>query len=120
MSANNKCSIQEPMFCSMKDLDAMFNQQKNQFPVEALINAEDSAPENTKWSFDKNTLIIYNNKYWKGFFPTDQNFTAIRYFGGFWKRFTKREELLRESHTLMRHRQFLQQIFQNFRVIIKH
>jgi hypothetical protein len=89
MSADNKCSIQEPMFCSMKDLDAMFNQQKNQFPVEALINAEDSAPENTKWSFDKNTLIIYNNKYWKGFFPTDQNFTAIRYFGGFWKRFYK-------------------------------
>jgi hypothetical protein len=94
MSGNTICTIQEPMFCSMSDLDSMFNQQKNQFPVEALINAQDNSPEDTKWSFDQSALIIYNNKYWKGFFPTDQNFTAIRYFGGFWKRFYKEDGVI--------------------------
>ncbi|MEE8132477.1 MAG: hypothetical protein V3T40_02770 [Nitrososphaerales archaeon] len=31
--------------------------------------------------------MIYNNKYWKGFFPIDPNLTVIRYLGGFWKKF---------------------------------
>ena len=77
------------MFCSMNELDSLFSQQKNMFPIETLINAEEGSPENNRWSFDNNTLTIYNNKYWKGFFPVDQNFGAVRYFGGFWKRFYK-------------------------------
>lgn len=83
------CSITQPMYCSAERLETMFNQLKNQFPLETLINAnEDSSPKQ-RWSFDKDTLMIYNNKYWKGFFPIDQDFTLIRYFGGFWKRFYK-------------------------------
>ena len=39
--------------------------------------------------------MIYNNKYWKGFFPIDQNFDAIRYFGGFWKRFYKEGDIVK-------------------------
>jgi hypothetical protein len=39
--------------------------------------------------------MIYNNKYWKGFFPVDQNFDAVRYFGGFWKRFYKEGEIIK-------------------------
>ena len=79
----------------MKDLDSLFSQQKNVFPIETLINADDGSPENNRWSFDKNTLVIYNNKYWKGFFPINQNFDAVRYFGGFWKRFYKEDGVLK-------------------------
>jgi len=75
----------------------MFNEEKNVFPLETLLNAADdsSSPAENKWSFDKDTLMIYNNKYWKGFFPIDQNFNAVRYFGGFWKRFYKEGEILK-------------------------
>lgn len=79
----------------MNDLDLLFNQQRNQFPIETLINADESSPESNRWSFDKNTLIIYNNKYWKGFFPVDQNFASVRYFGGFWKRFYREDTIIK-------------------------
>lgn len=74
------CSITQPMYCSRERLETMFNQSKNQLPIQTIINTGD-------WSFDIETLTIYNNKYWKGFFPTDQDLTPVRYFGGFWKRF---------------------------------
>ncbi len=79
----------------MNDLDSLFSQQKNAFPIETLINAEEGSPEINRWSFDKNTLVIYNNKYWKGFFPVNQNFDAVRYFGGFWKRFYKEDGVIK-------------------------
>jgi hypothetical protein len=72
------------MYCTVKKLDTFFNEAKNQYPIETLINAaEDGSISKNNRSFDKNSLMIYNNKYWKGFFPIDQNFDAIRYFGGF-------------------------------------
>jgi len=42
-----------------------------------LINAADdsSIPAETKWSFDKDILMIYNNKY--------QVFNTTKYFGVF-------------------------------------
>jgi len=83
------------MYCSVKDLDLLFNQEKNQFPIETLLNTEENSLDNNRWSFDKNTLMVYNNKYWKGFFPADQNFNAIRYFGGFWKRFYKEDGVIK-------------------------
>jgi hypothetical protein len=85
------------MYCTIEELDAFFNESRNQYPIETLLNASDdngSASEK-KLSFDKNSLMIYNNKYWKGFFPTDQNFNAIRYFGGFWKRFYKEDGIIK-------------------------
>ena len=93
MLSKEKCSISQPMYCTVKKLDTLFNEARNEHPIEILINAADdnSASEN-KWSFDKNMLMIYNNKYWKGFFPIDQDFDAIRYFGGFWKRFYKEDD----------------------------
>ncbi|MGH9878656.1 MAG: GMC oxidoreductase, partial [Nitrososphaerales archaeon] len=83
------CSITQPMYCSAERLETMFNQAKNQLPIETLINADENSLPTQRWSFDKDTLMIYNNKYWKGFFPIDQELTLIRYFGGFWKRFFK-------------------------------
>ena len=93
------------MYCSVKKLDTLFNESRNAHPLETLINADDkdgsnSAPpprlsKKNTWSFDKDTLMVYNNKYWKGFFPIDQDFDAIRYFGGFWKRFYKEDGVIK-------------------------
>jgi hypothetical protein len=91
--SKNNCSITKPMYCNVEKLDVFFNETKNQYPIETLLNATDEGSSSgNKWLFDKNSLMIYNNKYWKGFFPTDQNFNAVRYFGGFWKRFYKKME----------------------------
>jgi hypothetical protein len=111
------CSIQQPMYCSRERSDAMFNSAKNELPIETLINAVDCAPSAAssgvssigasskavssmspkaeEWSFNNESLLIYNNRYWKGFFPTDQDLTLIRYFGGFWKRFYEEGQVLK-------------------------
>ena len=89
------CSIEQPMYCSSRSLDSMFNQISNACPVETIVNGDKTIhsynkPNSTKeriWSFDKRRLMINNNRYWKGFFPTDQDFSLIRYFGGFYKQF---------------------------------
>ena len=84
------------MYCTVSMIDKMFNEEKNVFPLEALLNAtDDTSPAENKWSFDNDKLMIYNNKYWKGFFPIDQNFDSVRYFGGFWKRFYKEGDILK-------------------------
>ena len=84
------------MYCTVEKLDAFFDEAMNQYPIETLLNtADDSSVSENKWSFDNNSLMIHNNKYWKGFFPTDQNFNAIRYFGGFWKRFYKEDGVIK-------------------------
>jgi hypothetical protein len=96
LRVEDTCSIKQPMYCTVTAIDAMFNEEKNTFPLETLINADESSSLNEKkWSFDKDTLVIYNNKYWKGFFPIDQNFNAIRYFGGFWKRFYREGDVIK-------------------------
>ena len=111
------CSIQQPMFCSRERIDAMFNSSKNELPTETLINAGDYTanifssdvvmgrvntispmprpPKADEWSFNNITLQIYNNRYWKGFFPIDQDLRLIQYFGGFWKRFYKEGQVLK-------------------------
>jgi hypothetical protein len=89
------CSIKQPMYCSAETLDTMFNELKNELPVESLVNADDRSSSEEKWSFDKNSLMIYNNKYWKGFFPSDQGFAPVRYFGGFWKQFHKEDGIVK-------------------------
>ena len=94
--SKENCSITQPMYCTAGKLDAFFDEAKNQYPIETLLNATDgSSVSENKWSFDRNALMIYNNKYWKGFFPTDQNFDAIRYFGGFWKRFYNEDGVIK-------------------------
>jgi len=89
------CSIEQPMYCSSRSLDSMFNQISNVCPLETIVNGEKTIHSHNNalstkeriWSFDKNKLMIYNNRHWKGFFPTDQDFSLIRYLGGFYKQF---------------------------------
>jgi hypothetical protein len=97
LTFEDRCSLKQPMYCTVSKLDTMFNGEKNAFSLETLLNVTDdsSSPAENKWSFDKDTLMIYNNKYWKGFFPVDQNFDAVRYFGGFWKRFYKEGDVIK-------------------------
>ena len=88
------CSISQPMHCSAERLETMFNREENRMPAETLVNApinyegEIDVGEDV-WSFDIKTMTIHNNKHWKGFFPSDQDVgtMAMKYFGGFWKRF---------------------------------
>lgn len=89
------CSIAQPMFCTAERLDTMFRQSANKLPVETLVNADENSPPEERWRFDKESLMIYNNKYWKGFFPLDQDFTLVRYLGGFWKRFYRQGDEVR-------------------------
>ena len=89
------CSIEQPMYCSSRSLDSMFNQISNSCPLETIVNGDKIIQSHNNalstkeriWSFDKNKLMIYNNRYWKGFFPTDQDFSLFRYLGGFYKQF---------------------------------
>lgn len=85
------------MYCTVRKLDAFFDEAKNQYSLGTLLNASDdsSSVSEDKWSFDKKSLMIYNNRYWKGFFPIDQNFNSVRYFGGFWKRFYKEDGIIK-------------------------
>lgn len=100
------------MYCSVSMIDKMFNEEKNVFPLEALLNAtDDTSPAENKWSFDKDKLMIYNNKYWKGFFPIDQNLDSVRYFGGFWKRFYK--EGSKELRIHMKYHYYMRTIYLN-------
>ena len=96
------CSLMQPMWCSTERLETMYDREANKFPIETLVNAGDASgstagkPDSDVWSFDKEKLMIYNNKYWKGFFTTDQDVAALdeRYFAGFWKRFFIKDGVL--------------------------
>ncbi len=86
------CSIKQPMYCSVKRLDEMFEIHDNSSSNEALINSPNmEIVDGENWSFDANTLTVWNNRYWRGFFAKDHDLanTALVYAGGFWKRFWK-------------------------------
>ena len=59
---------------------------------EKLGNSESSQIiPGQNWNFDKNTLMIHNDIYWKGFYGRNADImtTGLRSFGGFYKRFRK-------------------------------
>ncbi|MDD1751362.1 MAG: GMC family oxidoreductase [Methanothrix sp.] len=84
------CSVKQPMFCSTKSLDAMYEIRDSALNAKALINSpKKEIVDEDNWSFNKDTLTIWNNRYWKGFFTSDHDAvnTTLIYAGGFWKRF---------------------------------
>jgi len=84
------CSLKQCMYCSMKRLDEMYEIGDSKLSNSALINSPDmDIVDGDNWSFDSDTLTIWNNRYWKGFFAADSDLInrAIVYAGGFWKRF---------------------------------
>jgi choline dehydrogenase-like flavoprotein len=86
------CAITQPMYCSSKRLEEMYEVLDTALPSQALINSDKKdIVDGENWSFDKDSLTIWNNRYWKGMFANDSDpvSTAILYTGGFWKSFSK-------------------------------
>jgi hypothetical protein len=87
------CHISQPRFCTARaigDLYAVTQHKSSLFPK--LENSLDETIVIGKnWKFDATTLKIYNNLHWKGFYGRDNDAltSALRYFGGFYKRFWK-------------------------------
>jgi choline dehydrogenase-like flavoprotein len=90
-SLGNICHLTQPMYCKTEQISEQFavvDHKENL--LQSLVNSdEDKIIVGKNWKFNPNTLQIYNNLYWKGFYGRDVDAitTALRYFGGFYKRF---------------------------------
>ena len=90
-NVGNICHITQPRHCSTERISEMFSvmdHKQNLFST--LVNSEeDKIIVGKNWDFDPKTLTIFNNLYWKGFYGRDADMmtTALRYLGGFYKRF---------------------------------
>ena len=92
-SIGNTCEISQPQYCLTETLGEMFavTEHKQQL-FEKLENSKSNEiVPGDNWRFDKDKLIIFNDRYWKGFYGRDVNVmtTGLRMFGGFYKRFRK-------------------------------
>jgi hypothetical protein len=87
----NTCHLTQPRYCKAEQISAQFSvKEHNEKLFSSLSNSdEDKIVIGKNWKFDPKTLEIYNNLYWKGFYgrDTDLMTIALRYFGGFYKRF---------------------------------
>jgi choline dehydrogenase-like flavoprotein len=90
-SLGNICHITQPRYCKTEQISEQFavvDHKENL--LQSLVNSdEDKIIIGKNWKFNPKTLQIYNNIYWKGFYGRDVDAitTALRYFGGFYKRF---------------------------------
>jgi len=90
-SLGNICYLTQPRYCKTEQISELFavvDHKENL--LQSLVNSdEDKIIVGKNWKFNPKTLQIYNNLYWKGFCGRDVDAitTALRYFGGFYKRF---------------------------------
>ena len=103
-SLGNTCNISQPRFCkanSIGDMFAVNDHNTNLFPK--LGNSSETKPVvGRNWRFDAEKLLIRNDLYWKGFYGIDSDAltSVLRYFGGFYKKFTKlRSNKVQGDHT---------------------
>ncbi|HKU50133.1 MAG TPA: GMC family oxidoreductase [Nitrososphaera sp.] len=92
-SLGNTCDVLQPRFCGAERIGEMFaitDHRKELFPLLAN-SAEEKLTVGHNWKFDPKTLKIQNNLFWKGFYGRDSDVMtmALRYFGGFYKRFRR-------------------------------
>jgi len=92
-SIGTTCALSQPQNCLTETLGEMFAVTEHKPELfEKLENSESNEIiPGHNWKFDKNTLMIFNNLYWKGFYGrnTDVMTAGLRAFGGFYKRFRK-------------------------------
>jgi len=95
-SFGKTCNITQPEFCTTQRMDEMFhitNHRQDLFDY--LENSESGKiiPK-VNWGFNKEKMLIYNDVYWKGFYGRnlDVMTSALRMFGGFYKRFRRHDE----------------------------
>jgi hypothetical protein len=89
-SAGNTCALSQPRFCRTDMLADMFAvADHNPALFSRLGNSTGPRKVGDNWKFDPKTLRIYNDLYWKGFYgrENDALTIALRYFGGFYKKF---------------------------------
>ena len=94
-SFGNTCDLSQPRFCNAEAIGDYFVavSHKSELFSKLENSKEDKIIPNKNWKFDKDTLQIYNNLYWRGFYGRDYDAltTILRYFGGFYKRFQKKD-----------------------------
>jgi len=92
-SLGNTCDLSQPENCLTETLGEMFAVTEHKPELfEKLENSKSNKIiPGDNWQFDKNTLKISNNLYWKGFYGrnADVMTTGLRVFGGFYKKFRK-------------------------------
>jgi len=92
-SLGNTCDLSQTQNCLSDTIGKMFAVTKHKpelfEKLENSVSNEIIPGEN--WQFDKNTLMISNDLYWKGFYGRNADIatTGLRAFGGFYKRFRK-------------------------------
>ncbi len=94
-SFGNTCDLSQPAYCLTETLGEMFAVTEHKPELfDKLENSESNKiiPEQN-WHFDKENLIISNDLYWKGFYGRNSDIvtTGLRAFGGFYKRFRKKD-----------------------------
>lgn len=95
-SYGSTCDITQPRYCKTEQISEKFSvTQHKESLFSSLANSDDEKIIVGKnWKFDPNELKIYNNCFWKGFYGRDNDLmtTALRFFGGFYKRFRQAED----------------------------
>src|SRR6187431_2332860 len=99
----NTCQLTQPRYCKTEQISEKFAVvQHRESLFSSLANSdEEKIIIGKNWKFDPNELKIYNNLYWKGFYGRDNDLmtTALRFFGGFYKRFRHMENGRMEGQT---------------------
>ncbi|HEY9492782.1 MAG TPA: GMC family oxidoreductase, partial [Nitrososphaeraceae archaeon] len=99
----NTCQLTQPRYCKTEQISEKFAVvQHRESLFSSLANSdEEKIIIGKNWKFDPNELKIYNNLYWKGFYGRDNDLmtTALRFFGGFYKRFRQVENGRMEGQT---------------------
>jgi hypothetical protein len=83
-------SLKSPMCCTGESLATLYRDSRSILPAQNLLNSpEMEIIDGVNWSFDPSTSTIWNNRYWKGFYPTDYDFKnqIPMYDLGFYKKF---------------------------------
>ncbi|WP_420545148.1 GMC family oxidoreductase N-terminal domain-containing protein [Nitrosopumilus sp.] len=94
-SIGNTCDITQPENCLSQTIGEMFavNQHKPDLFSKLQNSESNEIIPGQNWSFDKTTLMIHNDIYWKGFYGRNSDImtTSLRTFGGFYKRFRRND-----------------------------
>ena len=97
------CHLTQPRYCKTEQLSDKFAVvEHNENLFRSLANSDDEKIMIGKnWKFDPKGPKIYNNLYWKGFYGRDNDLmtNALRYFGGFYKRFRQADNGRMEGTT---------------------
>ncbi len=88
--SSQPCNSNHPMYCKREDMARLYKESSSLFPAQTLINSPHlEIKDNVNWAFDPSSMTIWNDRYWKGFYPADYDFANIvlMYGFGFYKRF---------------------------------